>query len=677
MLRKWLSDLRKTGPVSMKLCKITMRNFMPYKGKTELTFPLDEQRNVMIVFGDNMRGKTSILNAIRWAFYGEALGRYSRQIPIHEIVNKDAALAGEWRLEVHVQFEANGCSYDLRRVAQRKGLVAIPSKPSDFTQSIHLSRDGSVVSGDQVETEIGLIVPKQISRFFLFDGELLQQYETLLIEDSQQGHQIKEAIEQILGVPTLTNGRVDIQTILKRARRRQNADLKQMAGLKKLAGRLEQLTEQIESIDRDLENLGKRLKTVRDERVILDDELDAAHSILGVKAKLDAYFAEQKHLNEACDEKESERLELIAEAWKDLIDTQLQTRRSQLERERMELMNSINRRGRLAQKVTDLNKLLDTHECPTCEQVLGDERRSQIGQALGKAETELQSIDDKTTSLQVIAGQIDALSKIHGTNAKVRLQQVERDLQGYQVRLTQVENEIVDLKVKIAGYDTAQIARKRVLRREKTKEEGRLQADIRDQNTKRKKLADQLAVSQKAIEGSTKDRLQRSTIKVTLCTNLEKVFSESIEKLRDKLRKQVETLANDAFKKMITQKSYRGLEINENYGLQIIDSSGHHVTVRSAGAEQIVALSLIDGLNRTGRSVGPVIMDTPFGRLDLNHRDNILSYLPSVTSQFVLLVHSGEIRKETDLEVIAERIGAVYEIEEISSTQSRLEKATL
>jgi len=48
-----------------------------------------------------------------------------------------------------------------------------------------------------------------------------------------------------------------------------------------------------------------------------------------------------------------------------------------------------------------------------------------------------------------------------------------------------------------------------------------------------------------------------------------------------------------------------------------------------------------------------------------------------VTSQFVLLVHSGEIRKETDLAVVAERVGAVYEIKEISSTQSRLERATL
>lgn len=661
----------------MKLHSLTAHNFMPYKGEIELTFPQDEQRNVMIVFGDNMRGKTSLLNAIRWAFYGEAVGRHSHPIPLQEIVNKDAASADDWRVEVHVKFDANGHAYDLRRVADRRQMVATPSKPEDFTRSIHLTRNGSAVSGDQVEAEIGLIAPKQTSRFFLFDGELLQEYETLLIEDSQQGQQIKEAIEQVLGVPALTNGRIDIQTILKQAQKRQNADLKQIAGLEKQAESQAELTGKIDAIDRDLEDLNARLKKVREERAALDDEVEAAQSVIGTKAKLDARLGEQKTLIEDCERKESERLDLLSSAWKDLLEAQIQLRRNQLERDRKELMGSIKKRSGLAQKISDLQHLLDTRECPTCEQVLSDERRSRIGEALGKAETELQSIDDSSGALQEISGQIDALSKIRGSNVKDRLRQAEKDLQGYNVRLTQIENDIEKLRDEIAGYDTAEIARKRVLLTEKTREEGRLQGDIKDQNLERKKLVDALAVSQKAIEGLTKDRTQRSTVKVSLCSDLEKVFSQSIEQLRDKLRKRVEELANDAFRHMTTQKSYRGLEINNNYGLQIVDASGRHVAVRSAGAEQIVALSLIDGLNRTGRAAGPVIMDTPFGRLDLNHRDNILSYLPSVTSQFVLLVHSGEIRKETDLAVIAERVGAVYEIQEISSTQSRLERATL
>ena len=58
----------------MKLHSITMKNFMPYKGQARVEFPQDEFRNVMLVFGDNMRGKTSLLNALRWGFY-EARGR--------------------------------------------------------------------------------------------------------------------------------------------------------------------------------------------------------------------------------------------------------------------------------------------------------------------------------------------------------------------------------------------------------------------------------------------------------------------------------------------------------------------------------------------------------------------------------------------------------------------------
>lgn len=556
-------------------------------------------------------------------------------------------------------------------------MVATPQKPEDFTESIHLTRNGVPVSRDQVEAEIGLIAPKQISRFFLFDGELLQEYETLLIEDSQQGQQIKEAIEQVLGVPALTNGRVDIQTILKQAQKRQNADLKLIAGLEKQAERHADLTGRIDAIDRDLENLNGQLKKVREERNTLYDDIEAAQSVISAKQALDSRLEEQKFLIKVCDEKEAERLDLISASWKDLIDAQLQVKRAQLEGERKLLMNSIRKRSGLAQKVDDLQRLLDTRECPTCEQALGDERRSQIGDALGKAQVELRSIEDSSAALQDISGQLDALTKIRGINAKDRLRQIEKDLQGHQVRLTQIENEIEKLKDEIAGYDTAEIARKRVMHSETIKEEGRLQADVQQQIGQRKILADELGVSQKAIRGLTKDRTQRSTIKVSLCSDLEETFSHSIEQLRDKLRKSVEALANDAFKRMTTQASYRGLEINDNYGLQIIDASGRHVAVRSAGAEQIVALSLIDGLNRMGRSAGPVIMDTPFGRLDLKHRNNILSYLPSVTSQFVLLVHSGEIRKETDLAAIADRIDAAYEIEEISSTQSRLERATL
>lgn len=43
----------------MKLQEITIKNFMPYKGEQRIHFPQHETQNVMLLFGDNMRGKTS------------------------------------------------------------------------------------------------------------------------------------------------------------------------------------------------------------------------------------------------------------------------------------------------------------------------------------------------------------------------------------------------------------------------------------------------------------------------------------------------------------------------------------------------------------------------------------------------------------------------------------------
>src|ERR1044071_139932 len=116
----------------MKLHHVTMNNFMPYKAQTRIDFPTEDFRNVMLIFGDNMRGKTSILNALRWGFYGRARGRHSQMIPLHELLNKNALSQDDCTFEVHAEFESNGHIYDLRRRAEKRPMVAVPQRPEDF-----------------------------------------------------------------------------------------------------------------------------------------------------------------------------------------------------------------------------------------------------------------------------------------------------------------------------------------------------------------------------------------------------------------------------------------------------------------------------------------------------------------------------------------------------------------
>ena len=661
----------------MKLKRITIRNFMPYKGEHIIQFPTDDDRNILIVFGDNMRGKTSLLNSIRWGLYGRAIKNLTSDIPIIDIVNKEATAVDDWRVESHLEFEANGHSYDLRRVADRKNSDRTPSSSNDFSTNVFLRKDGDVIQGDMIDIEINNIAPEAVSRFFLFDGELLQEYETLLVDDSSQGRRIKESIEQVLGVPTLVNGRVDVKTISTKAKKQQSIDLKRVAGLEKQAEHSQSLIADIESIEEDISVLNKRIAETNLERQNLEKEIEASRSVLESQANLSAKKERKQEVMAENELKYESKLELITDAWRDLLFVKIDAHRINLVKDQVDVTAEIKKNSRQEISIENLRILLDESLCPTCGMELSDKRRNEIEKQIVAAEERLGSLEKLSDHQASLSSQISRLSIFKNQGILGQMRAISKDIAKNEILLTSLENEIELLREEIEGHDTTELRRKRNKMLDLGREEARLKVDLESQRDKLKSKTDEQAVAQKAIEGLTKNRTQRSTRKVNLCADLEQLFNQSVEKLRDRLRLEVERVANEAFAKMTTQQAYKGLEINENYGLSIIDSSDRKVAVRSAGAEQVIALSLIDGLNRTGRQAGPLIMDTPFGRLDLKHRENILTYLPSVTSQFMLFVHPGEIRKETDLGPITHKIGAAYEINEISETESKLTRVDL
>jgi DNA sulfur modification protein DndD len=165
---------------------------------------------------------------------------------------------------------------------------------------------------------------------------------------------------------------------------------------------------------------------------------------------------------------------------------------------------------------------------------------------------------------------------------------------------------------------------------------------------------------------------KRLEVELRTLEALEDTFARAVDLLTDELRKEVEAHASEIFRKLTTDPTYAGLRINENYGLTILDHDGLPVPQRSAGAEQIVALSLLGAINRMATKRGPVIMDTPFGRLDRGHRANILRYVPTMADQVVLLVHDGEVDRERDLKEIQPLVDAEYRIEHPTSTSSEL-----
>ena len=659
----------------MKLKELTINNFMPYKGEQTVGFPQHDTQNVMLLFGDNMRGKTSFLNAMRWGFYGNAVGRHLRVIPRVNLVNIEAATDGDWSMSIMLKFSDAGKDYEIRRRIEKKNHVSQPKHDADFEESIGLRIDGAAVSGDTIENQINQVVPEEISRFFLFDGELLQEYENLLVEESEQGDKIKEHIEQALGVPALIHGRDEFSSLLKDARRAQAKDARKNTELKRFAEQQNQLEIKLTSLEKDLNDLLKQRVVVEKQVDDIDDELKNTEGVQRKKIELEGLASERKAADKQLLSLGDEQRELLKTAWLDVLHNNMSPLLETIKVRRDNLQAVAETKAVLSSQIRTLQRSIDDPTCDTCKQPIPDDKIQPIREKVAnlQAEEELSVYDPE--EIRVLNSKIEKLSVIRSAGEGHRLRQNETKQRQLQVALIRVETKEDELEEEIREFDTDQIVRQRDKRDLLKAQLTRLDSDIEKTKgglNKNIKEQDHIAT---LISKSAGGQGQKSSIRVNMYQELEAIFSTGIDQLRDGLREDVERHATAAFAELTTEESYSGLQINNNYGLSIVDEAGRVLKERSAGAEQIVALSLIDGLNRTARKAGPIVMDTPLGRLDPKHRSNVLKYLPKMADQVVLLVHEGEIDPDRDIQNFADFIGARYQIERISATESRIVKS--
>ncbi|MHC8441418.1 MAG: AAA family ATPase [Candidatus Eutrophobiaceae bacterium] len=658
----------------MILETLSTNNFMPYRGKMSISFPTDKDRNMMLVFGDNMRGKTSLLNALRWVFYGKAIGRHSREIALFDLVNLEATMEGDWSMEVVVNFEDDGHRYELRRTATKRDVVSRPTRTEDLLMERAMRKNDIPLGDHLIDAEINRFAPEQTSRFFLFDGELLDEYEQLLIDGSEQSKMIKGAIEQVLGVPTLIRGRDDAQTILKAARKQQTTDLQKMGGLDSLAEKQRSLQAEIDSIEKDIKGQEKRLEKVNIDREELDDELAKVESFYQAKQKLDGSIASRDKASKDQDELQQQRLGFVKEAWKEVLRPLLTLKREHIQDEYSKFTSQMFAYNKVETKIAELEETVKSETCHACGQPLHEKEFVAAGEELGKLQAELLGFKVDMEIFSKLFSDLQALDKLLESTDAQQISGIDSKVNRLSVELTRLDDQIEKLNEFIKGQDTVEFARKRRLRDGLIKQAARIDVEIEASERQVTEFQRELAMISKTLESLPKARAAKSSRLVKLASALEKVYARSIDQLRHDLKATVENLASQAFCKLTTQRQYSGLRINDNYGLAILDERGQEVPIRSAGAEQIVALSLIDGLAHAGRSAGPVVMDTPFGRLDKKHRANILAYLPTTTTQLVLFVHEGEVDKATDLAPLKSKIGCVYKIKEVSLRHSRIEE---
>jgi len=655
----------------LSIRSISLTDFGPFKGEQRIDFPADS--GVAIIYGENMRGKTTLLNAIRYALFGKVITRGAGEVALHQIGNWETAKEkGKFGFKVVLEFEHEGSKYQLTREHRPRAGIKVPQTDIDYQQESFLRKDGTVLGPDVGTSELARIMPETVSRFFLFDGELLQQYEELLRNESDMGRNIKEAIERILGVPVLTNGRTDLGELFKDAQRREAKAAQKNQKTQSLGNQHEALLKQRDGLQDETDRLKKDLDALRIGKASKEDLLRKTEK---TKALLDERTRLQEEITNAearLKEKEERRKELLTVAWKGLLNSRIRATRDSLEQDLKNSRDAYQRALVSADMAEKLRKAIDDGECSTCGQELSAPAKARlvalVAEALPKEERA-----QTEARIQQLESRIAALKQSEAASNADVLQEVQDAIDELKIKKATAEDRLTEIKEQTKDIDEAELRRLYSEYEKMLTDMGILQEGIKKQEDALKTINDQIGKVEAEMAKFADADLDTERARKELCEKLRSLFAGAVDAYRERLRGRVEKDATALFVKLTSEPEYTALSINDNYGLTIVHQDGSAIPVRSAGAEHIVALSLMGALQRNAPLRGPIVMDSPFGRLDQVHTTKVVQALPSMADQVLLLVYESELDPKQARNQLAGKLRKEYRIARRTARHSDLE----
>jgi DNA sulfur modification protein DndD len=145
---------------------------------------------------------------------------------------------------------------------------------------------------------------------------------------------------------------------------------------------------------------------------------------------------------------------------------------------------------------------------------------------------------------------------------------------------------------------------------------------------------------------------------LSLRLNLAESTHEALENIfhnfTEEIKKKITDVANEYFLMLLDKEgreTLRNIVVKEDYSLQIYDKWGKPFLANiSAGQRQIMSIAFIAALAKVAAPDAtlemPLFMDTPFGRLSLEHRRNLLEKLPTIGAQLIMMVTDTEFRRQ-------------------------------
>ena len=635
----------------MIIHKLSLNNFGLFRGRQTLPLTPNGTGPVILIGGMNGAGKTTLLEAVRLCLYGpRALGNRVGQSEYHDYLFKmihrnphSAVPLNHASVSLEFEYTRGG---EKKRYRVERSWEHHGGKHPTVREGLTFHENdwpSPEIDEGHWQDYINELIPIGVSQFFFFDGEDIQK----LADDSTHNGSLAESIKALLGLNLVERLQSDLRIYSNRLVKQASPEPVQEE-IEAAESEVAVLTAELEKANAKKDSLQVRIEKLSGE--IAQQEARIAAEGGGYAKKRDILKLQQQHCQTEVEKSEDDIREMCSGLFPfSLAPKLLRDFKEQLLKE-IELDEWEAKNRALTEQNTAVLETLESGDFWEDVSLSGE----QITDIRAKLAPLLQTQFERPESLrgftklrdrspserQKLLKWIDAcLNEIPQQARKLfkALRTAKSELQKVEQALQRVPSDelLKPLIEKLSALNQTL---------------GQLQKQEQDADKSVRSLMHRLAEAERKLEKlyhaeqRGREHLQRQQ----RVSNVQSVLSTYTTRLTETKILALGNAIVEGFNQLSHKPDrIKRVEIHpRTFAVTLYDTRSQPITKDelSAGEKQIYTTALLWGLAKTSGKALPMILDTPLGRLDSDHRHLLIEqYFPYVSHQVVLLSTDTEV----------------------------------
>ena len=648
----------------MKLIRAEFENFRLLR-HLDLDFSTDSTKKLTVIRAENETGKTTILNGLQWALYGDdALPGRGRDYRLHPI-DWEVSDGEQVPISVQVDFEITKFRRGSKGLIETKEQYRIIRSAYETLSGVKQSRTRSTVrlfeltdrGSEPIEPPEALIheeLPPELREVFFTDGDRALNFIEAAGSETAKRKRVEKAIRSLLGLGVIDDALDHVRKTgseINKAAKAIGTD----ETLTQITARLEQIETESEELEEKIEDSKLQFASFDQKLSDIQKEIEAA-LIRGDREKLKSDIGQVKQQLEKIDKLQTRAVKEHSGLFKsplllhDLLAPVLKTG--------LEKLNELEAQGKLPNATIPV--LEERLKATTCI----------CGESLNPSDTEgknrrdhIQCLIDESRKVDALQGRITDLYYSSRFLRQENVSDSERWVTKYdevierRYQLESVRDEqgkkFKALEVQLDGIPDTDIQGLRAIQRDYKNQRDRFNTDwikYETQLEETKKEHRSLVVQRKNLLRQQR-KGARILARLEVVSDVESVLKNSYNRMTNEELAKVSRLMNAIFLEMIGADPEQGAiirkaEINDDFDILVYGPNDRPLNPDrdlNGASRRALTLAFILALTKVSEVEAPNVIDTPLGMMSGYVKRSVLKTAIRESSQIVLFLTRSEI----------------------------------